>query len=286
MNPVAPQENNPNPNAAPSRLPESVLLRNLNWFFYLLSAAGAALCLAWPHLYEFNSLNAHWADVLFMVAVTVALALNLARQLPLLNVGAAAGIILVVGGAAQLLGAQTSVPFGPFTFNREFDPLVFGLLPLGAPFLWLAILLAARGTARLILRPWRKMTTYGFWLIGVTAALVVITDVALEPFAAFAHHYWIWEKTKIPFTWYGAPVVNFLAWGFVALIMLAFATPLLINKQPNRKNVPDFAPFFLWLGMMIVFAAAPVEAGVWRAVTVDGVIAAVVTGLAVTGSRW
>jgi len=284
MNPVAPKEPIANP-VSPADA-SAIFARNLSWLFLFIAVASAALCLAWPHLVSANSLNAHWPDILFLVTCAVSLCLNLARHLPRINVLVVAVIVTIFGGAVEMIGVQTNLPFGPFQYNRDFDPLLFGLIVLPAPLIWVAMLFATRGVARLILRPWRKVTSYGFWLIGVTATLVILTDVALEPFGSFAHHYWIWEHTKIPLTWYGAPLVNFLSWGFIALMMLAFTTPLLINKQLSRKNVPDFFPLIIWVLMMVVFSGAMAEIGAWRGVLVNGVITAVTVGFALAGSRW
>jgi hypothetical protein len=51
------------------------------------------------------------------------------------------------------------------------------------PFIWAVAVLNSRGVARLILRPWRKTTKYGLWVIGLACVLTVIFDFNLEPFA-------------------------------------------------------------------------------------------------------
>lgn len=286
MNPVTPNSKTPLVEPSAPVAPPSNLVRNLYWFFLFLAVVSAALGIFWKSLLGDSSLNRHWADVFFLGTVTVCLALNLARQLPWPNVLASVGIIACFGGATMLVGVQTSMPFGPFRYNHEFSPLLFNLILLPAPLIWVAMILSARGVARLILRPWRKVTHYGFWLIGLTAVLVMLTDLALEPFGSFAHHYWNWQATKIPVTWYGASVVNFLAWGFIATLMLGFTTPLLINKSPSRKNVPDFHPLVVWLLMLVVFSVPMGALGAWRAVIVNGALALVAGGLALAGSRW
>ena len=76
------------------------------------------------------------------------------------------------------------------------------------PLIWVVVILNSRGVARLILRPWRKIRNYGFWLIGLTAALTMLFDLAFDPFASRVKHYWLWVPTKLPLTWQGAPGNN------------------------------------------------------------------------------
>jgi len=89
---------------------------------------------------------------------------------------------------------------------------------------------------RLILRPWRKVKNYGFWLIGLTALLAVAFDLALEPFAWHVKHFWLWQPTRLSVTWQGTTLLNFIGWAFVSLLILAFATPSLIRKQPGGSG--------------------------------------------------
>ena len=103
----------------------------------------------------------------------------LARQLPLQNVLLAAFVIALVGGAVHALGVTMEIPFGPFQFGPDAGPQLFKTLPWAMPFIWVIAVLNSRGVARLILRPWRKIRNYGFWLIGLTAALTMLFDLAL-----------------------------------------------------------------------------------------------------------
>ena len=93
------------------------------------------------------------------------------------------------GGILHGLGAATAIPFGPFTYTNAAGPRIFGVLAWPITALWIIAILNSRGVARLILRPWRKIRTYGFWLIGITAVLTVLFDVALEPFATRVKHF-------------------------------------------------------------------------------------------------
>src|ERR1017187_4180327 len=208
------------------------------------------------------------------------------RRLPAQNVLWAALIIAVIGGAAHALGEITDMPFGPFVFGPEAGPKLFKTQPWAVPLLWVFAILNSRGVARLIMRPWRKTKSYGFWVIGFTAALVMLFDFALDPFASRVNHYWFWTPTKFPVTWQGAPLVNFLGWAVLSLLMLAFVTPLLINKRPKGKSSPDYHPLGLWLAALVLFAGAAALKGLWPAVAVDAGIGVVTAVFAVRGGGW
>jgi len=211
-------------------------------FFVALFLAAYALVvmrLWWPvHLPG----KSGWPEaVLLMLAVASTIA-ALARHLPLQNILFAALAIVLASGAVIWLDLKTGIPFGQFTMGDNTGPKLLKGVPWALPPLWIVAILNSRGVARLILRPWRKLHAYGFWLIGVTTALTVLFELALDPFASQVKHYWYWEPTKFPISWQGAPLVDFLSWGIVTLLILAFVTPALINKQLSRRSKPDFHP--------------------------------------------
>jgi uncharacterized membrane protein len=226
-------------------------------------------------------------------AATIALAAiasvaALRRQLPLQNVMSAALIAAVIGGAAHGLSssANLSIPFGPIVFKPSAGAKILDFVPWTVPLLWVVAIFNARGVARLILRPWRKVKNYGFWLIGLTAVLATAFDVALEPFAWYVKHFWFWQRTKMAINWEGATLLNFVGWLFVSLLIMMFAGPLFIRKQPGNPSAPEFHPLAVWLGALVLFAAGAAGAGLWWAAAVDMVIAAVTTVFAVRGAKW
>ena len=253
---------------------------------------------------------AWWLDTaaLALAAVTSVFALN--RQLPLQNLLTAAFITASIGVAVHGFSARTAIPLGPIAFDfpmtqtahvlnskteitlnpviydNHGTALIFSTVPWKIPLLWIAALFSARGVGRLILRPWRKMKTYGYWLIGLTAVLMLAFDLALEPFATGVKHWWHWQHTKIEWNWHGATVLNFLGWGLAALFILMFITPSLIKKQPGSSGGADYHPLGVWLGALLVFAVGAGSAGLWLAVAVDVTIAAATTFFAVRGAKW
>lgn len=257
----------------------------LHWLFSALLAAAfvfvvAKECLKWD-----LPGNPNWPEGLLLLLAVAGTITALARQLPLQNVLLAAAIIAFIGGAFQVLGVMTGTPFGPFIFGVDAGPQLFKTLPLTVPLLWIVAVLNARGVARLILRPWRKTRAYGFWLIGLTAALTVLFDLALDPYASRVKHYWLWMRIKFPLTWEGTPVVNFVSWAVVALLILAFATPALINKNPTRRTT-DYHPLAVWLGALVLFGVVSARHGLWPAVVLDGASILVTAALAIRGGRW
>ena len=277
------------PLTPPGNQPAATLAEKMkawfHWLFVVLLAAAFALVLA----ANGRSLELPgppgWPEALLLSLATVSTITALARQLPMQNVLLAAFVIALLGGAVHALGVTTGIPFGPFLFGAEAGPQFFKTLPWAMPLIWVVAILNSRGVVRLILRPWRKIRSYGFWLIGLTAALTMLFDLTFDPFASRVKHYWLWVPTKFPLPWQGAPLVNFFSWAVVALLMLAFVTPALINKNPARR-APDFHPLAVWLGAILLFGSASVLHGMWEAVVVDGTIAVLAATFAIRGGRW
>jgi uncharacterized membrane protein len=210
----------------------------------------------------------------------------LARQLPAQNVLLAALITAFIGGAAHSVGAKSGIPFGPFMFGSETGMKLFDTLPWIMPVLWVVAVLNSRGVARLVLRPWRKVRAYGFWLMGLTALFTMLFDCALEPFAAHAKHYWIWTAGDFSLTFQGAPVSNLVGWFLVTMLILAFATPALINKQLSKRSTPDFHPLIVWLGANLLFGAASILHGFWTAAAMDAAVCVITVVCASRGAKW
>lgn len=225
-------------------------------------------------------------DAAFILIAAASVLAGLWRQLPLQNVLPAALGIAILGGGFSALGVRTGLPFGPFLYASNMGATLFGTLPWAMPLVWVVIVLVSRGVGRLILRPWRKNKTYGFRLIGLTAVLALLFDLALEPYAFRVRHYWLWSHTALPVTWQGAPLFNFLAWGLVTLLILLFVTPVLIIKKPRSKRGADLHPLFLWLGAMALFGTGCAVNGLWPAMIADAVIGIGTAVFAIRGARW
>jgi uncharacterized membrane protein len=230
--------------------------------------------------------DSNWPEALLVVLAIFSTLAALNRRLPLQNVLLVACIIALIGGVAHAIGAKSGIPFGSFMFGPNAGPKIFDTLPWAMPLIWIVVVLNSRGVARLVLRPWRKMRAYGVWLIGLTALFTMLFDCALEPFAAHTKHYWVWTAGGISLTPQGAPISNSVGWFLVTLLMLAFATPVLINKQLSKRSTPDFHPLAVWLGGILLFTVAAAMHGLWATTGADAAIGIVTAVFAVRGGRW
>lgn len=210
----------------------------------------------------------------------------LTRSLPAQSVVIVAIITALIGGLAHYLSAKFSLPFGPILFKPFLSHAGLGFMPFTMPLLWIVVVFNGRGTMRLALRPWRKTKRYGWWLLGLTGIVAVLFDFALEPFATRVKHLWSWQPTKLPIDWQGASPLNFVGWFFVTLLILAFTTPWLVKKNPDRVKGPVYQPLILLLGALLLFAMGCARMGLWLPVSVDVAIAAVILISAVRGATW
>ena len=226
-----------------------------------------------------------WIEALLPVSAVATTLLALGKRLPLQNVATAAALIGGLGAVITAVGALTAIPFGPLVYLDGMGPQWFGVVPWSLPLLWVVLIINGRGVARLIMRPWRKTNYYGFWVIGLTCALVVMFDLGFEPFATRVKDYWLWRTDRSALAWYSAPFANFLAWFIVALGMLIFAIPWLINKQPVKQPT-DYQPLAVWLLLNLLVVSGNAAHQFWLAVgamTIGNVIAMT---YAVRGARW
>jgi uncharacterized membrane protein len=229
--------------------------------------------------------EARWPDGVLLILAAATTLSSLGRQLPAQNVMLASIIIVFIAGTVQTIGAFTAIPFGPYVYLSAIGQRLFEPLPWAVPIIWLVAILCARGVGRLMLRPWRKTRSYGFWLMGITATLVVLFDFGLEPFATRVKQFWFWSPTRAGLYWYRTPWVNFVGWAATALVILAFATPSLINKKPV-KHPPAYHPLVVWLLVNGLFATAAIMHQLWAAAAFVVVHCIVATTFAVRGAAW
>src|SRR5256884_83784 len=108
-----------------------------------------------------------WLNGLFWLLAAATSLTGLARRLPEQNVFVAATLIVAVSFGIAIIAEKTGVPFGPRTYTAALGEKILGV-PGPIPLFWLAVTVNGRGVSRLIIRPWRKQTYYGFCDSGLT----------------------------------------------------------------------------------------------------------------------
>lgn len=227
--------------------------------------------------------DARWPEGLLVVLSTATLLASLTTQLPGQNVMLVSLIIAFISGAVEALGGLTGIPFGPFVYTDAIGQQLFYPLPWVMPMIWIVVLLVSRGVARLVLRPWRNTPNYGYRLLGLSALLVVVLDLALDPFATQVKHLWRWAPTRLRLEWYTAPLANSLGWGVTSVLILAFITPALINKKPMKQSPPEYHPFAVWVLLNLLFATGAAVNQLWPALAMISVANVALAVLAVRG---
>ncbi len=190
-----------------------------------------------------------WTEGLIPVLASVAVLASLASRLPLQNVLFCGVLVFLTAGMVMAVGAFSGSPLGRFEFTRELGPRLLAHVAWPAPFLWLAVVLSARQTARVILRPWRRIKYYGWWLLGVSLGLGLGLSLVLEPFGRRVLGWWQWSAVVTGHThWLGAPVFFPVAVAVFLLVLLLIATPWLIAKR-TLGLTPDYGPVLTWLAL-------------------------------------
>lgn len=190
-----------------------------------------------------------WTEGMIPLLASVAVLAALAARLPLQNVLAAGLLVLLTAGMVMAVCAFSGTPLGRFEFTRELGPRLLDYVAWPVPFLWLAVVLSARQSARVILRPWRRVKHYGWWLQGVSLLLGLGMSLALEPFGRLVLGWWKWPPAVAGHAnWLGAPVFFPLAAALLLLGLQLIATPWLIAKRPTGL-APDYGPVLTWLAL-------------------------------------
>jgi len=232
------------------------------WGGLLGGTAAAAVCLAAAWVGRGASGIGVWAAGLWFLLAGFAMLGCLGRRLPLQNIGA----VLLASLASAFLGLTFILKSGffadPLLYADGFGPKVLGLVPWPLPFLWVALALSSRESARLILRPWRRARYYGLWLIGVAATLVLWTELGFQPFALHVVGWWSYAGAMPEWTWQGVPWAIFPASFALAVFVLGFASPWLVAKRPV-PTAPEGHPVAVWVSLNLCFLIGNVWRGLW-----------------------
>lgn len=179
-------------------------------------------------------------------------------------------LVVVLAYGVEALGVATGFPFGSYHYTNVLFPLLPGGVPVAVIFAWLMIMIVVRG---LTVRP--PLLMGGRWLTSWLFAAVCATllDLELEPVAFHLEHYWVWLAPG-GISYYGVPLMNFVAWFVVALVLLFFVNGLLWGAV-SYQNVTSFwsrlplnVPTWLYFANVFMFGLVDLTHGYYIAVGV------------------
>jgi uncharacterized membrane protein len=185
------------------------------------------------------------------VAVVVAFAASsIAHVLVTRGPRPALAVLAVTGGGGfvvEVLGVQTGVPFGDYSYSASVGPRLFGVPPvIGLAWTMLAwpAVLAAR---RLVEGPLARV------LVGAWA--LASWDLFLDP-QMVAAGIWRWRHPDphlpgVP----SVPLTNYAGWMLVALFMSTALQLLLRNHRPTDDAAPIGLYLWTWIGSIVALAA-------------------------------
>ena len=161
--------------------------------------------------------NAAWAAPAFLyVASLLALwTVGWWQRILLLAIG-------IYGFIMEIIGESTGFPFGDYHYTDTLGPALFDV-PLALISAWIVVTAFVFGLlVRLGIR--RR------WWVLAGPALMVLTDLVLEPIATGPMDAWIWDDSG---SYYGVPMLNFVGWFLVSIPIFLLLT---LFSRANRRG--------------------------------------------------
>lgn len=175
-----------------------------------------------------------WGDCVFLSMAGCLTFLIARRDFGIRDVASAAVFALAASAAVEIIGVKTGFPFGDYRYTGLMGAQVFGI-PWIIPVCWFIILINAYIviSALVVSRGEEVSRDAHLLLILLTALVVTLTDVNLEPVAVNVRLYWFWMDMDRVF--YGIPRLNFFGW-FAISVTLASALVHILDPRRWRPS--------------------------------------------------
>lgn len=130
--------------------------------------------------------------------------------------------VVVIGWAAEAIGAHTGFPFGAYYYTDRLQPQLLGV-PVLIPLAWLMMLPPAWAVAQRI-----TGRTSGLAFVAVSALAFTAWDLFLDP-QMIHWGLWVWDQ---PGRYFGIPLLNYAGWLLVSALITALARPPALPTRP------------------------------------------------------
>ncbi len=203
----------------------------------------------------------HFEDLLFMALAAAVVFLDSLRRVGILLTCVLFLWIALLSGAFELLGAMTGFPFGRYEYSGQFGPRIMGILPWAIPLAWYVVLYPLYLLMLTLCRE-HKLNS-GLVVLGAALAATIV-DFALEPVATWVRGYWQWDGAG---AYYGVPAQNFVAWFFIAVIILGPVQYYTGRTVMESYHTPGalFLPLAALGSVLVSFLVAGIAHQLWLA---------------------
>ena len=156
-------------------------------------------------------------------------------------------MVMMVSGAVEVLGAKTGYPFGDYYYTDAMGLKLFGVLPISIPLAWLVVVSCALIGVKCYFPEWNKIRSA--FAVGMIATAF---DYVMEPFAARAMGYWLWQTPSgLP------PWQNYLAW-----FGLSFFLVWRYGVMRLEETCSDLRPPVILGSMLLLFGVVRIAHGI------------------------
>lgn len=172
-------------------------------------------------------------------------------------------ISVTLSASAELIGTNTGLPFGSYSYSDLLGAKILGDVPWVIPLSWFTMVFPAFLLTRHFLRG------RSFVIIALASGfLLTIWDLSLDPAMSKLVPYWIWGQEG---SFYGMPLINLFGWWLTGFLISLVFCALVPKFELNQYDVKWLGGYFaintgLPLGMCLTAGFWGVLAATFAAV--------------------
>ncbi len=136
----------------------------------------------------------------------------------------------IIGGASELVGTTTGLPFGEYAYGAWLGPKIAGHVPYFIPLSWFAMSIVSYDLAH-------RVTHRRIGRILLGTVFMVLWDVALDPAMSTAFPFWDYPNGGF---FFGMPLSNWVGWFGVTLVIMT-------GYELIGGGLPRAHPWALWV---------------------------------------
>ncbi|GAA4821674.1 carotenoid biosynthesis protein [Algivirga pacifica] len=200
-------------------------LKHSVWLVYFFLTVGV-IGMATP----WSAIFVNLTPMMLLMILVVLLYLQQVREAKRI---ALIGLIFTIGYAAEILGVNTGVPFGNYTYGSTLGPKWLETPPMiGVN--WVIVSLIS-----VSLVPFKNE-----WLkLFLSAGILVLLDILIEP-VAIHFEWWTWEEGIVP-------LQNYVGWYVVGLVANFIGMEVVKERQYTAMLGAGMFVFFVALNILV-----------------------------------